>query len=382
MKSSNTNGVDITYGYDAQSRLSTVTDNGLHNTTNYTYNTVGSLESCTYPNNVKHTWTYDSRNRLTNLTISNITSGTMLKSFAYTLGQTGNRTRVVEDSNRTVDWTYDDLYRLTNEAITNDPHSTNGAVNYSYDAVGNRQTRASTLTGVSNQDFSSTYDTNDRLNASGYGYDNAGSTTQGPDGRTYTYDAEGHLLTVTNGSDTITYTYDGDGTRTIKRKDSGGNISITRYLTDSNNPTGYVQVLEEINGGYQVQKHYIYGLDLISQTDTVGTAGTQYYGYDGIGSTRILTDSTGNISDQYDYDAFGTQVYRSGTTDNSYLFQGEQYDADLGQYYLRARYMNADIGRFWGMDSYEGDINNSKSLHSGLNPSDWTPELEQISLLL
>jgi YD repeat-containing protein len=55
----------------------------------------------------------------------------------------------------------------------------------------------------SNQDFTGTYDNNDRLGATGYGYDNAGSTTQGSDGRTYTYDAEGHLLTVTNGSELL-----------------------------------------------------------------------------------------------------------------------------------------------------------------------------------
>jgi len=136
------------------------------------------------------------------------------------------------------------------------------------------------------------------------------------------------------------------------------NGTITRYLTDDNSLTGYSQVLEELNGGYGVQKRYVYGLNLISQTDTIGTAGTQYYGYDGIGSIRLLTDMNGNVTDTYDYDAFGTIVYSShvapGT--NIYLFQGEQYDSDLGQYYLRSRYMNADIGRFWSMDSYEGEI--------------------------
>jgi len=139
--------------------------------------------------------------------------------------------------------------------------------------------------------------------------------------------------------------------------------TITRYLTDDNSLTGYSQVLEELNGGYGVQKRYVYGLNLISQTDTMGTAGTQYYGYDGIGSVRLLTDSFGNLTDTYDYDAFGTLIYHNGTTTNVYLFQGQQYDSDLGQYYLRARYMNTDIGRFWTMDSYEGNSENPSSLH-------------------
>ena len=38
----------------------------------------------------------------------------------------------------------------------------------------------------------------------------------------------------------------------------------------------------------------------------------------------------------------------------TYLFTGEQIDPDLGMYYLRARYYQPVIGRFWNMDSFEG----------------------------
>lgn len=126
--------------------------------------------------------------------------------------------------------------------------------------------------------------------------------------------------------------------------------------------TGYVQVVEELNGAYGVQKRYVYGLDLISQTE-VGTGNTYYYGYDGTGSTRMLTDETGAITDTYDYDAVGTIIYQTGTTDNAYLFHGEQYDEDLGLYYLRARWMQANTGRFWGMDRMKGDIAVPITLH-------------------
>ena len=43
---------------------------------------------------------------------------------------------------------YDSIYRLTSETIASDPHSVNGAVNYTYDAVGNRKQITSTLTPV------------------------------------------------------------------------------------------------------------------------------------------------------------------------------------------------------------------------------------------
>ncbi len=87
---------------------------------------------------------------------------------------------------------------------------------------------------------------------------------------------------------------------------------------------------------------------------------------------RLLTDVTAAVTDTYDYDAFGNLIYRSGTTPNDYLYSGEQLDANLGFYYLRARYMNASSGRFWTMDEFEGNLADSQSLHkylyAGSNP--------------
>jgi len=39
------------------------------------------------------------------------------------------------------------------------------------------------------------------------------------------------------------------------------------------------------------------------------------------------------------------------------------FHPDLGLYYLRARYYSPDKGRFWSMDTAEGDENNPISLH-------------------
>jgi RHS repeat-associated protein len=65
----------------------------------------------------------------------------------------------------------------------------------------------------------------------------------------------------------------------------------------------------------------------------------------------------------YDYDAFGNLIHSTGTTPNNYLFAGEQFDPDLHLYYNRARYLNTNTGRFWTMDSYEGDQQSPASLH-------------------
>ena len=39
------------------------------------------------------------------------------------------------------------------------------------------------------------------------------------------------------------------------------------------------------------------------------------------------------------------------------LYRGEQYDPDLGLYYLRARYYNPQTGRFLSRDPEDGNPN-------------------------
>lgn len=152
--------------------------------------------------------------------------------------------------------------------------------------------------------------------------------------------------------------YDGDGNRVAK---TVGGVT-TRYLVDDRNHTGYAQVLEEIVGG-TVQRRYTYGLDLISQNQATGVS---YYGYDGHGSVRLLTDVNGSVTDTYTYEAFGNLIHSTGTTPNNYLYSGEQSDANLGFYYLRARYLNAGTGRFWTMDTFGGVASDPSSLHKYL----------------
>ncbi len=121
----------------------------------------------------------------------------------------------------------------------------------------------------------------------------------------------------------------------------------------------YAQVLEEYNGA-GVQAAYVYGSDLISQ-DRNGTK--SFYVYDGLGSTRALTDASGAVTDSYSYDAYGNLSSSSGTTVNSYLFAGEQFDKNLGDYYLRDRYYSTGIGRFTQRDRFDGDMNMPLSLN-------------------
>jgi len=157
---------------------------------------------------------------------------------------------------------------------------------------------------------------------------------------------------------TASFTYDGDGNRVEKTV----NGTVTRYMVDGNNLTGYAQVVEELDAANAVQVVYTYGLDLISQNRKNTDGWTKsYYGYDATGTTRMLFDESGTVTDTYTYEAFGTIINRTGTTTNAYLFHGEQFDADLGLYYLRARYMDNNIGRFTTMDGWEANIGEIRS---------------------
>jgi RHS repeat-associated protein len=159
--------------------------------------------------------------------------------------------------------------------------------------------------------------------------------------------------------------YDADGNRVAKSVGT----TTTRYLVDDLNPTGYPQVVEESVNGV-LQRTYTYGLQRISEDQVISnTWQPSFYMYDGFGSVRQLTDLSGKITDTYNYDAFGNLLNLTGMTPNNYLYRGEQYDPDLGLYYLRARYYNPQTGRFLSTDPEDGNITDPKTLHKYLYAS-------------
>lgn len=126
-------------------------------------------------------------------------------------------------------------------------------------------------------------------------------------------------------------------------------------------------------GSFDLKVRYTYGQDLVKQdrvTSSVAPDTADYYGYDGLGSVRVLIQGSGQawaFGDTYVYDAFGIQLNAAGSTPNSYRYTGEQWDPDLGLYYLRARYYNPADGRFLTMDTFEGNNSDPLSLHKYLS---------------
>lgn len=112
-----------------------------------------------------------------------------------------------------------------------------------------------------------------------------------------------------------------------------------------------------------------------------GTGNTEYLLYDGHGSTRQLTDSSGAVAtDQvFNYDGYGVLLGYTGTPQTNLLYSGEYFDSDLLQYNLRARYYDPLNGRFNQADPFAGNNQDPQSLHkylychanpvNGLDPS-------------
>jgi len=100
--------------------------------------------------------------------------------------------------------------------------------------------------------------------------------------------------------------------------------AVTNYLVDKG--TELRPGLEERNSSDGLLAVYVYGDDLIeSQTE----GGDVLLPLAGVSALALTT--TEQVTDRYTYDAFGSMPLNSvGNTQNNYLFDGEQYDANIG----------------------------------------------------
>src|ERR1700686_488163 len=122
------------------------------------------------------------------------------------------------------------------------------------------------------------YDANDRFTA-GDTYDKDGNTVSSG-GVANVYDFENHLIQQGG----VSIVYDGGGNRGAK---TVAGVK-TSYIVDDRNPTGYVQVLAEVQG-FSITRGYVYGLELLEQDRVASQVQTTSYNvYDGHGSGRGL----------------------------------------------------------------------------------------------
>ncbi len=256
--------------------------------------------------------------------------------------------------------------------------------------------KAETVDGVTSQ-FDYTYDTIGRLRlvvkdgaiVEEYQYGANGAriyevnTRRGISGRSFSYSAEDHLLSVDMGGSRTTYEYDVDGfltkrvqgvSETDYRYSSRGELlevvlpdgRVVEYVHD---PLGR-RIAKKVNGAI-VEKYLWQGmtrlLAVYDGTDNLlmrfeyaddrvpmamTKAGAVYYlTHDQVGSLRVVTDASGNIIKRIDYDSFGNVLYDSTPGFAVPLgFAGGLYDRDIKLVRFGFRDYDPDIGRWTAKD--------------------------------
>ncbi|MCK4735244.1 MAG: hypothetical protein KAT65_22515, partial [Methanophagales archaeon] len=335
------NGLITRYEYDANNRLIRIIDPS-GGVTSYVYDDASRRVEVAYPNGVTTSYTYGSANRLLSLVNNKSSSKVVISSYSYTYDNVGNRLSMTEADGTKTSYDYDNLYRLTN--VTSIPSK--WAIQYTYDELGNRLTETN---GSSSEQY--TYDSGDRLlTAKGtkYSYDNNGNLIgkAGLDGFTaYSYDYRDRLTGVTfsDGSQ-VTYEYLPTGERLSRTDESG----VTYYLYD------FEDILMELDENGAVEGSYVHGPGIDEPISMSRDGIKAYYHFNGLGSVTSLTDSSENLLASYKYEPFGRIMEETGSIVNPYRFTGREYDEDTGLYYYRARYYDAEVGRFLSEDSIGG----------------------------
>jgi RHS repeat-associated protein len=315
--------------YDDAGRLASVTD-WLNNTTRFGYDADGNLTTQTYANGAVAALTYDSADQLTQIIVS--ANASQLLNLTYSRAQAGQL--IAENS---IGYGYDQNNRVTSTVT--------GAnqISYGYDA-GDNPTKFVNGSSVT----TSIYDAaNELQNATTM----SGSTQTQK--YTFNYDANGNRLQRTDMNNAITsygwdqanrlttygtsasYSYNGDGFRTSKTV-SGTSTPYVWSLV------GRPAIIAEGNTQYVTDGS---GLTL---EEVLGTT-VYYYHHDQLGSTRILTASTGSVAGTYTYDVYGN-VTATGSVTNPFQFAGQYSDAESGLNYLRARYYDSVAGQFISRD--------------------------------
>jgi len=319
-------------------RLTTVYD-GTELLAEYEYNANSQLIS-NARNDITTSYDYNELGQLTELVNSDVNSE--LQTFTYQYDAIGNiieEVRVEENQTNNRSYAYDAANQLV-EFTDNDYMEA-----YTYDDVGNmlEKTINSTATNYSYNNGNQLVQEVTNGQAIGYTYNDNGDLTYKTTGEQYCYDIQGNLISIVGNDIDKQYTYNGNGNRLSETT----NDETAFYVNDLNRR--YEEVLQTYSESGEVINTYTYGVDRIS---SVGLDNETYL-YDGRGS---VVGSVGeNLMTSYAYTAYG-ELMPDSAVPNVYGYNGEATDFGTGMQYLRARYYDTGLGRFFQEDDYRGDF--------------------------
>ncbi|MCK5180335.1 MAG: RHS repeat-associated core domain-containing protein, partial [Candidatus Omnitrophica bacterium] len=250
------------------------------------------------------------------------------------LGRITRKVETVSGSPQTTEYAYDIAGRLTQVTVDSVVIAT-----YAYDPNGNR--------------IEGTYDDQDRMLAYGgftYTYTANGelltkAETATAQTTTYDYDVLGNLMHVTRPDGTnIDYTIDGQNRRIGKRV--GGSLVQGFLYADQLNP------IAELDGAGNVVSRFVYGSKTNVPDYLIKGGATYRIISDHLGSPRLIIDtSTGDIVQQIEYDEFGNITSDTNPGFQPFGFAGGLYDQDTKLTRFGLRDYDAHAGRWTSKDS-------------------------------
>ena len=291
-----------------------------------------------------------------------------LLSLTYTYDAVGNIKYIVSGSGGNESYRYDFLNRLT-RALTNTSGSW-GTITYGYDAVGNRIWK-------NEAGVNTTYTYS--------GYNQLNKTTAGTAVWFYNYDRNGNQIWKNKSADTrynyqfntldqlsnaVKWTYN-SGTKTWSSATVGQywyDANGARAMTTEGSATSeYVYLghdpLCEKNG--TVYTDYAYANGQLKARLVGGS--TYFYFGDIIGSTWLVWKSGQTVAtfSVKTYKPFGTPIISTGT--EKFGYAGEIRDSATGSapglYYIGARWMDPELGRWLSLDPYLGSLSYPQTLN-------------------
>ena len=132
-----------------------------------------------------------------------------------------------------------------------------------------------------------------------------------------------------------TFVYDGDGGRVKKITSAGTTTFIGQSL--EKDPIG------------KTTKYVFAGSQRIASKDSTGAL--RFYHTDHLGSSNVITDSTGTLVELAEYTPYGSLSHREGSVNTPQKFTGQRLDTDTGLYFYNARYYDPQLGRFTQADT-------------------------------
>ena len=165
--------------------------------------------------------------------------------------------------------------------------------------------------------------------------------------RQYRWDGNSTLTGYDGGDGAAEFTYDGLGSRTSRTTAAGTETHVLNYA----HPLATVSIVR--SEGVD-QRYYLYEPNgrLLQSIEAADDSPT-FYHFDHSGSTIMLTDGGGAMTDSYAVAPFGEDVRQQGDSDQPFVYHGAfgvMWERGTSLYNMRRRYYDAATGRFLTRD--------------------------------